>query len=406
MIGTPTSMNFHDVYPSETDIYNTLDETSAIYVHNVTACADLGVSLNLDEVAKQLGNVIYDPQEFSCARVDIRVALHLSEDTNLPDSRNYPGIEHIPVRNTKKASILPGIIAKRFPELAYSYSERYSEIDKYNVVKASIFSNGKLSLTGGKSIISVAVALWKLCKAIKKRINKKARIINFYITNILAVYQYPSPIVLQTFVKRCKGSTYDPSRFAGVRFRMPIKAPVVMYDIVTLLKPMYGNQNTNTYTQEDNQKDTIETDSSDSFEEMDNEVSPEKQAPVIQQTIRRPTVNNTPTINRPLKGNIRHFITTALQNNKRTIHQGKATVPNTQQKKKKVIDEAPVNRVWSNENNNQSLEGEGTKEEAITINVYTSGNVLFTGARSIASIQQGLSHIYPFLKASVADIPI
>eukprot|EP00375_Theileria_parva_P003270 XP_765951.1 hypothetical protein [Theileria parva strain Muguga] len=92
-----------------------------------------------------------------------------------------------------------------------------------------------MALTGARSLLSAAVALEKVCRALRRRINGKARVRNIVCSNILAVYTYPHKIILPLFHKACKDSIYDPHRFSGVRVRVQIKSPQTFFSLISIL---------------------------------------------------------------------------------------------------------------------------------------------------------------------------
>ncbi|GFE53814.1 Ufm1-conjugating enzyme 1, putative [Babesia ovis] len=379
---------------------------NAIVVHNITACSDFGVPLDLEEVVRCLGNSIYEPQEFYCARVDVRIKTSLSVDNNITESKGFAGIEHVVVKNADRVPMLQSTLSRRFPNIDPLHLQQCAKLGKcyyslesewltaeYSTLKASIFSNGKVSLTGGKSMLAIAVGLWKLCRAIRQRINKAASVRSFVATNILAVYHYPSQLVLQAFEKQCKGSVYDPFRFAGVRLRLPVKSSICAYDIRQLVFAAFGKSSRNDHQAFQELSDgTSSSDDSDSFDNMSDE---QTAMPSFGQQQAQPMTNNKQVLPRPvqnaatavtqrsrIKGNLRRFITNAISSNKRTVHQGSSVVPEPAAKKPQPVDTNAGNRVWCNNKNAGVLDTDVTKEEVVTINVYTTGNVMFTGARS------------------------
>lgn len=80
-----------------------------------------------------------------------------------------------------------------------------------------------------------------------------------------------------------------------------------------------------------------------------------------------------------------------------------ATQPPVASKRLKDSSNNIDSRVWLNNRKPDGGEEAASKDEVVTVNVYTSGNITFTGARSIASIQHALSYVYPHLVANTAN---
>ncbi|KAK1441988.1 hypothetical protein BgAZ_400180 [Babesia gibsoni] len=386
---------------------------NAIVVHNVSAHSDLDVPLDLNLFLKSFSNAVYAPQDFNCVRLDVRVRSCFNAATRLEDSRGFPGIESIAVMNSGKDPVVAPVIMRRFANVSREHMARYDNMQEYCTMKASIFSNGKVSITGGKSLLGIAIALEKICRAVRRRINKTATVKVLMPTNILAVFNYNAHIVLKALEKNCKGAVYDPFRFAGVRIRVPVPSSQAVYNIRHLILTAFGKAPVLESTALENNAAGDGGESDSDFDEVEEESvanssmdakTKEKDAEatiVNKGAVDVSTsvgINNVPR-NRNMKKHLHRFLSDIIPSNKRKIHQAAVTTVNREkvlQKRLKATTQQD-DRVWLNIEKNQVTQNANPKEEVVTINVYTSGNVTFTGGRSIASIQYALSYIYPYL---------
>ncbi|GBE59599.1 peptide chain release factor [Babesia ovata] len=354
------------------DEYNTVDvnngiQRNAILVYNISGFSNFGVNLDLRKLARALGNAVYFPGEFSCVRVDVRVNRNLESDAPTHSSERFPGIEHIPVVWATRRYELQTQLHRQFIyNDSVSLGKRICN-DKYTYLKVSIFANGKVSFTGARNLLTVAVALWKVCRAIRQRVDSKAAVRFMVPANIMAVYRFPSRIVLQTFVKRHKDSMYDPIRFAGVQLRVSIKPYDNQYDVRKVILEGLGKSVPDTKPEYPLQNDAGD-DYSDS-DEFDDDPESTSSMPAFTQPTAAPVP--APRIDPPLpvspiastgvagprqrllKGNLRRIISEALPANKRQIHQGTALTPqavDSTAKLQKIVDTGAGKRVWSAEN--------------------------------------------------------
>ncbi|UKJ87884.1 hypothetical protein MACJ_000325 [Theileria orientalis] len=378
------------------DFETSLDDyRNSLIVHNMAVMADTGVTLDLAQSLNEFGNSIYDQKEFNCIRLDVRIKKELDSSCRRPDSREFEHISPVKVVEATKAFATPSIMSGLHKH-GMEQCKVHRDLDPVNFVhtsvKVSVFSNGKLSVTGARSLLSATVALEKVCRAVRRRINNKARLCHITCTNILMVYGYPNQIILPLFHKACKGSSYDPFRFSGVRVRVPINSIPVFYDIY---KVFYATRFSTKYTHLITEEREVEP--SDESEELEDDSTAPSFIPnaVVSHPVKR---------YKPGKVGIQRFVDSTMSDN-RKVHNAAPVVV----KKKKT--RLPKNvSIWSNTNllDNQVNEegetlprfdpfGKSPKEEVVTVNVFSSGNITFTGARSISSVQQALSHIYPYL---------
>lgn len=394
---------------------------NAIVVHNISAHADFGVPLNLQELLTCFNNAIYEPKEFNCVRIDVRVRSLFNAETRRPDSRGYPNIESVPIIDSGKISVVSSTISRRFGKVPHEYFKLYEKTDEYSTMKASVFSNGKVSITGAKSIAAVAIAVEKLCRAIRRRINKNARVISITPTNILAVYNFHSHIILQSLEKSCKGAIYDPFRFAGVRLRVPVPSSVTKYNVRLLilkaLSKLTGKLETICANNDCDESSATDSDSLHTSSEGDGEMTPfaePHEDPGMPHNMVDKTVVDISTKaaaasagrSRTLKNHLHKFLSEVIPSNKRRVYHGNvtnATQPPVASKRLKDSSNNIDSRVWLNNRKPDGGEEAASKDEVVTVNVYTSGNITFTGARSIASIQHALSYVYPHLVANTAN---
>ncbi|KAK2197391.1 bifunctional Peptide chain release factor class I/Ubiquitin-conjugating enzyme-RWD-like/TBP domain superfamily/Peptide chain release factor/Ubiquitin-fold modifier-conjugating enzyme 1/Peptide chain release factor class I superfamily/TATA-box binding protein [Babesia duncani] len=200
--------------------------SNVIVVHNIGVFGDFGVSLDLDKVVANFGNAIYEAHEFNCVRVDVRIKSIHDQATRMPNSAGYNLISDTQVVEASRISGLASLVSKRFgQEIPASLGPQYTS------VKVSIFANGKVSVTGARSIKSAAIAMEKVARALRRRINKRVVLSTITPTNVLAVYRFKAPIVLASLAKACKQAIYDPFRFSGVRMRIPVQGTCVSYSI-------------------------------------------------------------------------------------------------------------------------------------------------------------------------------
>ncbi|CDR95686.1 hypothetical protein, conserved [Babesia bigemina] len=392
------------------DEFNTVEyfdivERHAIVIYNISGHSDFGVRFNLPELALALGNAVYVPQEFNCVRVDVRVRSSLEASTRSDNSSGFPGIEHVPVLEADRIYDTQAVLARRFPHNDPALLTRRIIQGDHCSIKISIFTNGRVSFTGGRSLLSVAVALWKLCRVIRQRVNSKAVVRMLSPTNMMAVYRFPSAIVLQAFEKHAKGCIYDPFRFSGVRLRVPVKPWNNHYDIRTVIleglgKRMPAAEPAYPVSAAPDSSDSDEFDAaselSSSMPAFVQPTAAPAAAPRADPPVAAPPIASTGMAaprQRQLKGNLRRIISEALPSNKRQVVDSSA-------KLQKTVDTGAGKRVWSTSTTISDPDTVYGREEVVTLNVFTSGNVTLTGARSVASLQYALSYIYPALKAS------
>ncbi|XP_954324.1 tata box binding protein, putative [Theileria annulata] len=364
---------------------------NSLIVHNMTVVADTGVNLNLADSLNKFGNSVYDPTEFNCIRLDVRVRKALDASLRLAFSEEFESISDIKVIEATKVTRIPYIM-NSFHQDSDCPIHITSFNNEYTSVKISVFSNGKIALTGARSLLTAAVALEKVCRALRRRVNGKARVRNIVCSNILAVYAYPHKIVLPLFHKACKDSIYDPHRFSGVRVRVPINSPQTFYSLINILNMFNFSSKYAEPTQESESKPEMEE-----LEEEEEEIVDAFVVP-----------NATPRAKsykyKASKIGIHRFVDSTIKDN-RKVH---SLVPKLVKKKRKMLKGETVwTRVDQNlkdlEKTEEGLKKPETqlkqsKEEVVSVTVYSSGNITFTGARSIPSLQQALAYVYPFLQ--------
>ncbi|BAM38914.1 uncharacterized protein TOT_010001251 [Theileria orientalis strain Shintoku] len=371
------------------------DYRNSLVVHNMAVMADTGVTLDLAQSLNEFGNSIYEKKEFNCIRLDVRIKKELDSSCRMLDSREFEQISTVKVLEATKAFVTPSVMSGLHKH-GMERCKAHGDLDPANLVhtsvKVSVFSNGKLSVTGARSLLSATVALEKVCRAVRRRINKKARLCHITCTNILVVYGYPNQIVLPLFHRLYKGSSYDPIRFSGVRVRVPINSVPIVYNIY---KVLYVTGFSTKYAHMIREEGEAEP--SDEPEESEDESTTPTFIPnaVVAPPVKR---------YKPGKIGIQRFVDSTMSDNRKVHNAAPVAV-----KRKKT--RLPKNvSIWSNTNllDSQVNEegetlprfdpfGKSPKEEVVTVNVFSSGNMTFTGARSISSVQMALSHIYPFL---------
>eukprot|EP00921_Rhytidocystis_pertsovi_P011399 GHVQ01018456.1.p1 GENE.GHVQ01018456.1~~GHVQ01018456.1.p1 ORF type:complete len:213 (+),score=16.15 GHVQ01018456.1:342-980(+) len=145
----------------------------SIIIHNVLLsaefqCGSAATDFNLDALCGHFGNSVYNPEEFHCLRIDVRTS---GEDS----------------------------------------------------ISVSLFANGKIQCTGGRSIDVSMRTLKKVAKRLRSPpLNIKTSLSNFQVVNILAVFDAGFNISLNKLLRDCRGVEYFPDRFPGARMKVAV----------------------------------------------------------------------------------------------------------------------------------------------------------------------------------------
>ncbi|KAF8819037.1 TATA-box binding protein TBP1 [Cardiosporidium cionae] len=142
----------------------------SLVLHNVLATADLCYSLDLDALCPKFGNAEYFPEEFHALKIEVR-----TPRTN-------------------------------------------------SVTLVSIFSNGKVTATGGNSIEETYNALKKIVRRIANPpISLPVKLNAFEVANVLCVYNCGFRILLNKLFRIYRETDYEPERCAAAIIRVAIK---------------------------------------------------------------------------------------------------------------------------------------------------------------------------------------
>lgn len=210
-----------------------------------------------------------------------------------------------------------------------------------SIYTLSLFESGKIQSTGGCRTYEVKTAMIKISKRLATKLNYKINLKNFEIQNVLAVYDNCYPINLVKFVSDFNGIVdYEPDRFPAARVR------IVVPPLESVLK------NSNCQAEHDHSK-----------------VTQEKKKNVSVK-LRRLLMGELESEKHCLES-----VSTDVAVGSYMITNGakRAYTPNT-------LKEAKVN-----------------KEESVTANVFSTGKITFTGAKSIRSLNYVVEILKPFV---------
>eukprot|EP00922_Rhytidocystis_sp_ex-Travisia-forbesii_P030687 GHVS01045302.1.p1 GENE.GHVS01045302.1~~GHVS01045302.1.p1 ORF type:complete len:225 (+),score=19.05 GHVS01045302.1:136-810(+) len=139
-----------------------------LVVHNVLMSSQVSCPLDLDYCCCHFGNAVYNPDDFRCLRVDVKAS-------------------------------------------------------SGDVVSISVFSNGKMQATGGRTVASTRRSLKKVAKRLKgPPLNYPVAFKKPEVSNMLAVFDLGYSINLVHLSRGCRGTDYEPERFPGARIKIPI----------------------------------------------------------------------------------------------------------------------------------------------------------------------------------------
>eukprot|EP00922_Rhytidocystis_sp_ex-Travisia-forbesii_P030690 GHVS01045306.1.p1 GENE.GHVS01045306.1~~GHVS01045306.1.p1 ORF type:complete len:229 (+),score=20.74 GHVS01045306.1:110-796(+) len=139
-----------------------------LVVHNVLMSSQVSCPLDLDLCCCHFGNAVYNPEDFRCLRIDVKSS-----------SRE--------------------------------------------VISISVFSNGKMQATGGRTVESTRRALKKVAKRLSgPPLNYQVAFKKPEVSNMLAVFDVGYSINLVLLSRGCRGTDYEPERFPGARIKIPI----------------------------------------------------------------------------------------------------------------------------------------------------------------------------------------
>eukprot|EP00375_Theileria_parva_P003269 XP_765950.1 hypothetical protein [Theileria parva strain Muguga] len=112
----------------------------------MTVVADTGVNLDLSESLNKFGNSVYDPAEFNCIRLDVRVRKSLDSTLRLAFSEEFESVSDIKVVEATKVTRIPFIMNTFHP---------YSDCPTHQTT----WNNGKIpSLPVISSILSLGLS--------------------------------------------------------------------------------------------------------------------------------------------------------------------------------------------------------------------------------------------------------
>lgn len=96
-------------YEDELDTFadDNLSLKNALIIHNMTVLADCGITLDLNEAIGKFGNAIYEPKDFNCLRLDVRVKREYDAYSRLSNSKGFKDIESVSVVEATRLSNLP-----------------------------------------------------------------------------------------------------------------------------------------------------------------------------------------------------------------------------------------------------------------------------------------------------------
>eukprot|EP00922_Rhytidocystis_sp_ex-Travisia-forbesii_P030688 GHVS01045303.1.p1 GENE.GHVS01045303.1~~GHVS01045303.1.p1 ORF type:complete len:232 (+),score=25.70 GHVS01045303.1:69-764(+) len=147
---------------------NSGEKRGQLVVHNVLMSSQVSCPLDLDVCCCHFGNAVYNPEDFRCLRVDVRST-------------------------------------------------------SGELISISIFSNGKMQATGGRTIASTRRSLKKVAKRLKSSpLNYPVAFKKPEVSNMLAVFDLGYSINLVLLSRGCRGTDYEPERFPGARIKIPI----------------------------------------------------------------------------------------------------------------------------------------------------------------------------------------
>ncbi|XP_053992226.1 uncharacterized protein LOC128883659 [Hylaeus volcanicus] len=211
-----------------------------------------------------------------------------------------------------------------------------------SIYTLSLFESGKIQSTGGCRTYEVKTAMIKISKRLAAKLNYKINLKNFEIQNVLAVYDNCYPINLVKFVSDFNGIVdYEPDRFPAARVRI----------VVPPLESALNNSN--------------------SQAELDHlKVTQEKKKKNVSVKLRRLLMGELESEKHCLEslsteGAVGSYMITSGAKRAYTPH---------------TLKEAKIN-----------------KEESVTANVFSTGKITFTGAKSIRSLNYVVEILKPFV---------
>ncbi|CCF73444.1 hypothetical protein BMR1_02g01415 [Babesia microti strain RI] len=401
-----------------------------ICIHNVTVYADYGICLNLNEVSSKFGNCLYLPKEFNCVRIDVRINKHF-------DQAEFP-LDNTEIQNRNSMSNSPNFpstsdVSSQFQSnLVTTSIFRKSKIHKNSLqnpdndnnhdccktsIKVAIFGNGKVVTTGARSVMAAACGIEKVARALRQRVSKEAKVCFMIVTNILSVYNTGYPLRLNLFAKLCPGAIYEPDRFPAAQIKIPTKRPLYLFTAASIFGKKISN-----FDDSQQQKMDDNQESKDSLQDF----LPQS-VPMITSTaskIDNKVVGNAVKVQKTSTGfekrltayrysgkvslkNIGYF--NKLKNSPTSVNSPVIGSNVKSTKSNEPVEVTKGKSAWLSDdiyNLNEAIEvvGDGhakgrgiSKEEVVTVNVFSTGNITLTGARSISSIKYALNIIAPHL---------
>ncbi|PHJ24913.1 tata-box binding protein tbp1 [Cystoisospora suis] len=241
-----------------------------------------------------------------------------------------------------------------------------------SVASINLFSNGKIMGTGASSVEELRRTMKKIAKRLKTHPLTKypVRLTRFRVSNILGSYCYPSPLSLHLLSsQRNLHVDYEPERFPGARVKIIIP-----------------------------KKDTCRSSLDDEEEEEEEEEEEDTQD-------LKPTNTSFPSIP-SLSSHARGGVEAGMNKKKKSKSLTGAwsstsllQQTNTNRTSMNGASSGVSNPSSSNIEDDESIRNLFCrKEEIVTLQIFSTGNVTLTGGRAVESMEYALQCIIPFLQ--------